>query len=79
MIADKSTLTWTWTCLAAAILLLFAVSCSPWETLGAECDPATCDQLWSAGVMVDEEFQEVLDAFGLLGVPGADYPMCSGG
>ena len=50
----------------------------PWETLGGECDPAECDQLWSAGHIVDEQFQEVLDAFGRLGVPGADYPYCSG-
>ena len=49
----------------------------PWQTLGGECDPAACDQLWSAGVIVDKQFQEVLDAFGRLGVPGADYPMCA--
>ena len=48
----------------------------PWHTLGGECDPAACDQLWSAGLIVDKEFQEVLDAFGRLGVPGSDYPMC---
>ena len=51
---------------------------TPWETLGGECDLAECDQLWSAGHIVDKEFQEVLDAFGRLGVPGANYPMCSG-
>jgi len=51
---------------------------TPWLTFGGECDPAACDQLWSAGVIVDKQFQEVLDAFGRLGVPGADYPMCSG-
>ena len=51
---------------------------TPWETLGGECDPAECDQLWSAGHIVDKQFQDVLDAFGRLGVPGADYPMCSG-
>ncbi len=51
---------------------------TPWETLGGDCDPAECHQLWSAGLMVDKDFQEVLDAFGRLGVPGADYPYCSG-
>ena len=51
---------------------------TPWETLGGDCDPAECDQLWSAGHIVNEAFQEVLDAFGRLGVPGANYPMCSG-
>jgi len=51
---------------------------TPWETLGGECDPAACDQLWSAGHMVDKQFQEQLDAFARLGVPGADYPYCSG-
>ena len=51
---------------------------TPWETLGGECDPAECDRLWSAGHIVDKQFQEVLDAFGRLGVPGADYPYCSG-
>jgi len=49
---------------------------APWLTFGGECDPAACDQLWSAGFTVDEEIQEMLDAFGRLGVPGADYPMC---
>jgi hypothetical protein len=49
----------------------------PWETLGGDCDPAECDKLWSAGFIVDKKFQEVLDAFGRLGVPGADYPYCS--
>ncbi len=53
------------------------VATSPWHTLGGECDPAECDQLWSAGHIVDKEFQEVLDAFGRLGVPGANYPMCN--
>lgn len=51
---------------------------SPSVTFGGECDPAACDNLWSAGHIVDKEFQEVLDAFARLGVPGADYPMCSG-
>lgn len=50
----------------------------PWETLGGKCDTAECDKLWSAGHIVDKEFQEVLDAFARLGVPGADYPYCSG-
>ena len=50
----------------------------PWETLGGDCDPAECDKLWSAGFIVDKKFQEVLDAFGRLGVPGADYPYCNG-
>jgi len=54
------------------------VTSTPWETLGGECDPAECNQLWSAGHMVDKAFQEVLDAFGRLGVPGANYPYCSG-
>ena len=49
----------------------------PWETLGGGCDPVECNQLWSAGHMVDKEFQEVLDAFGRLGAPGANYPYCS--
>jgi len=49
---------------------------SPWLTFGGECDPAACNQLWSAGVTMNEELQELLDTFGRLGVPGADYPMC---
>jgi hypothetical protein len=43
---------------------------TPWETLGGECDPAKCDQLWSAGHVVDKAFQEVLDAFAALGCRG---------
>jgi hypothetical protein len=51
---------------------------TPWHTFGGKCDPAACDQLWSAGNLVDKKYQEVLDAFGRLGVPGANYPMCGG-
>jgi hypothetical protein len=51
---------------------------APWETLGGGCEPSECDKLWSAGHMVDKDFQEVLDAFARLGVPGVDYPYCTG-
>ena len=51
---------------------------TPWHTFGGNCDQAACDQLWSAGNLVDASYQKVLDAFGRLGVPGADYPMCDG-
>ena len=50
---------------------------TPWHTFGGNCDSAACDQLWSAGNLVDKNYQKVLDAFGRLGVPGANYPMCS--
>ncbi len=49
---------------------------TPWLTFGGECDPAACNKLWSAGYTVDKEIQEMLDAFGRLGMPGSDYPMC---
>ncbi len=51
---------------------------APWHTFGGECDPAACNELWSAGHLVDKEYQKVLDAFGRLGTPWADYPMCGG-
>ena len=49
---------------------------TPWHTFGGECDPAACNELWSAGRALDKEFQVVLDAFARLGTPGADYPRC---
>jgi len=49
---------------------------TPWLTFGGDCDQAECSNFWSAAPTVDEQFQQVLEAFASLEVPGLDYPMC---